>query len=168
MLYTRKGDGGTTCFFGCDQRFSKSSERAEALGAVDEINSLLGFCKVRAKGSNLKVNQPVVSLENILGQVQQDLFVVQAQLAGADKKISKEKIGYLEKIINGIEKEIPPIRNFIMSGGSELSALFDYSRAVARRIERRVLVLDEKIEKVDPLVIAYFKLKTKEETASYK
>ncbi len=49
MLYTRKGDKGDTSAFGCDQRFSKSSELAEALGAVDEINSLLVLIKIKAQ-----------------------------------------------------------------------------------------------------------------------
>ena len=53
MLYTRKGDGGTTKVLYCDQRLSKSSAIAEALGAVDELNSLLGFCKTQCQGESL-------------------------------------------------------------------------------------------------------------------
>lgn len=130
----------------------KSSELAEALGAVDEINSLLGFCKTKAKGLRFKVYGLRVS--SIIEQVQQDLFIIQANLAGADKKITQEKISYLEKIIDSAEKEMLPIKTFFLSGGTELSALFDYSRAIARRAERRVVKLSEK-DKLDPEILAY-------------
>ncbi len=53
MLYTRKGDDGTTKTFSCDQRISKSSSIAEALGALDETNSFLGLCKVRSQKEKL-------------------------------------------------------------------------------------------------------------------
>ncbi|MFH1608504.1 MAG: ATP:cob(I)alamin adenosyltransferase [Patescibacteria group bacterium] len=49
MLYTRKGDDGKTKTFGCDQRMSKSSKIAEALGTLDEANSFLGLCKIKSK-----------------------------------------------------------------------------------------------------------------------
>ena len=172
MLYTRKGDKGDTYFFGCNQRFSKSSELAEALGAVDEINSLLGLIKVKAQTLidadnkrinadkesaeiSIKISDISESLAEILEQVQQDLFIVQANLAGAkDKKITQEKIQYLEKIIDSAEKEMPPIKTFFLSGGTELSALFDYARAIARRAERRVVKLSEK-DKIDAEILAY-------------
>ena len=171
MLYTGKGDSGNTSFFNCDQRFSKSSEMAEALGSVDEINSLLGLCKVRTQiyADQTQINADTASarisakisgiresLVEIVGQVQQDLFIIQASLAGADKKITKEKILYLEKIIAEIEKELPEIKSFFVSGGTELAALLDYSRTVARRAERRVVELSEKEKnKVAPEILAY-------------
>jgi len=57
MLYTRKGDSGTTKTFGCDQRISKSSTIAEALGSLDEINSFLGLCKVKARKEKLLIGK---------------------------------------------------------------------------------------------------------------
>ncbi|MEK7552482.1 MAG: ATP:cob(I)alamin adenosyltransferase, partial [Patescibacteria group bacterium] len=65
-LYTRKGDGGTTKIFGCDQKLSKSSAVAEALGAMDELNSLLGFCKV--KSQKVKVKPKSLALVQVLEQ----------------------------------------------------------------------------------------------------
>ena len=153
MLYTRKGDKGDTSFLGCDQRFSKSSELAEALGAVDEINSLLGFLKEKSRNQPLDISNQ--NLAEIIEKIQQDIFIIQANLAGAkDKKIIPEKIQYLEKTIDAAEKEMPAIKTFFLSGGTELSALFDYSRAIARRAERQVVKLSEK-EKVDAEVPAY-------------
>ena len=83
MLYTRKGDGGTTKTFGCDQRISKSSAVAEALGAMDETNSYLGLCKVKAKESEFSVGE--ISFEKIVHDIQKNLFIVQAELAGGNR-----------------------------------------------------------------------------------
>ena len=150
MLYTRKGDKGTTKTFGCDQRISKSSAIAEALGSLDEINSLLGLCKVKChRGSNqglsLKTQtqgQSLVSV-SLLNDVQQTLFIIQAELAGAPKTVAKEKVKAVEKVIDKIEKKLPPIKTFFISGGTELATLFDFARTVARRAERRVVQVNE-------------------------
>ena len=145
MLYTRKGDGGTTKLFGCEQkRISKSSAVAEALGSLDEINSLLGLVKVKAKESTLAVkslgNEPVWQ---IIHQIQHNLFIVQAELAGADKHLTEAKVKRLEAVIDKIESELPPITSFFVSGGTELAATFDYARTIARRAERRVVKVVE-------------------------
>jgi cob(I)alamin adenosyltransferase len=136
MLFTGKGDGGTTTTFGCNQRIVKSSAVAEALGNVDEINSLLGVVKMTAKDAEA-IDGARYSL--ILDDVQQDLFIVQAELAGADKKMDENRVKKLEGVINDIEKELPPIKSFFVSGGTELAARCDFARTVARRAERRVV-----------------------------
>lgn len=138
MLYTRKGDKGDTYFFDSQgERFSKSSWRAEVLGVLDEINSLLGICKAKAKNVEIKIEGKTIA--EILEQVQQDLFIIQAALAGAPKEITQGKVDFLEKIIDSIEKELPPIKTFLLAGGTELSAYLDYARAVSRRAERRTI-----------------------------
>lgn len=154
MLYTRKGDKGDTYFFDSKDRFSKSGERAEALGALDELNSLLGICKVKAQNSDIKVQDQTIA--DILEGIQQNLFIVQAVLAGAPKEITQEKVDFLEKIIDSIEKELPEIKTFFLAGGTELSAFLDYSRAVARRTERRVIKYLEIGEiEVKPELLSY-------------
>ncbi len=135
MLYTRKGDRGTTRTFGCDQRISKSSAIAEALGSLDEINSFLGVLKVKSS----------LSFAEIIHNVQQKLFIIQAEVAGAKKTIEKKHIKEIEKIIDSAEKELPPIKTFFISGGTELAAMFDIARTIARRAERRVIGSDAKI-----------------------
>lgn len=156
MLYTREGDKGDTSAFGCDQRFLKSSELAEALGAVDEINSLLGVCKTKSGKIKIKISGKNLFLTKIVEEVQQHLFIIQASLAGADKKISKEKIEFLENIINKIEKYLPPVKSFFVPGGTELSALFDYARAVSRRTERKVVAFSGSgKDKIQPEILAY-------------
>ncbi|MHB8652113.1 MAG: cob(I)yrinic acid a,c-diamide adenosyltransferase [Minisyncoccota bacterium] len=141
MLYTRKGDGGDTGTFGCNQRMSKSSAVAEALGTLDEINSFLGVCKMKEQEKLVQVNGE--SFEAILHNVQQNLFTVQAEVAGADKHITDEKVKDVEAIIADIEKELPPIKTFFVSGGTELAASLDFARTLARRAERRVVAVAE-------------------------
>ena len=144
MLYTRKGDEGTTKTFGCDQRISKSSLIAEALGSLDEINSYLGLLKVKSENIFFQLPGNKISVSETVEQIQQDLFIIQAELAGSDKTISSEKVLWLESITDGIEKMLPPITTFFVSGGCELAVLSDISRTIARRAERRVVgVVDE-------------------------
>jgi cob(I)alamin adenosyltransferase len=147
MLYTRKGDGGTTKTFGRDQqRISKSSELPEALGTLDELNSFLGLAKVRAKeaqDSGVKVGSKTYTTSRILRDVQEILFIVQAEVAGAPKKVGKAKVTEVEKIVNTIEKELPPITSFSIAGGTELSAILDVARTLSRRAERRVVAVHE-------------------------
>jgi cob(I)alamin adenosyltransferase len=154
MLYSRKGDDGKTKIFGCDQSFAKSSIIAEALGSLDEINSYLGVCKVLAKESGFDVDSK--SFESLLGGMQQNLFIVQAEVAGADKAIEESKLKESEEIIDSIEKQLPPINTFFVSGGTELSANLDFARTLARKAERRVVAVHEegKIE-IDKNTLAY-------------
>jgi cob(I)alamin adenosyltransferase len=138
MLYTRKGDSGTTKTFGCTQRVSKGSRVAEALGTLDECNSFLGFCKARLKGGGIEWSICGKKVADIVHDMQETLFIAQAELAGAPKKISKIKVANLEKITDVIEKELPPIHSFFIPGATELGALFDVTRTISRRAEREV------------------------------
>lgn len=154
MLFTRKGDDGTTSTFGCDQRISKSSKVAEALGSLDEANSFLGLCKVLSSESEFKIAGN--SFESLVHTVQENLFIIQAELAGADKTIGEEKVRDIEDIVNTIEKELPTISTFFISGGTELAARFDVARTFARRAERRVIgVTEEGNQKVGKWTLAY-------------
>lgn len=118
--------------FGVCERFSKDSSVFEALGSVDELVSLLGVCFAKAVNDQ----NPISS---VVRAIQEDLFVIQAQLAGADKKIGAGHVLRLEREIAEIEKRLAPIVSFVIPGATELSALLDYARAVARRTERVVV-----------------------------
>ena len=132
MLYTGTGDDGMTKVFDCNQqKISKSSEVPEALGALDELNAFLGFVKVRATDSP--------RIGGAVREMQENLFIIQAEVAGADKHLAPEAVRKMEKIIGEIEKEIPPITGFSISGGTELSALLDVARTLTRRAERRMI-----------------------------
>jgi cob(I)alamin adenosyltransferase len=154
MLFTGKGDKGTTTTFGCDQRISKGSATAEALGTLDECNSFLGLCKVESERTGFSFE--TISFEELVHEIQENLFIIQAELAGAKKTITEEKLRDAEKIVNGIERELPPITSFFISGGTELAARFDVARTLARRAERRVVnVVDAKDGVVGQWSLAY-------------
>ena len=136
MLYTGKGDNGTTGLFGSAGRIEKSSAVAEALGSVDEINALLGVLKMEGAG---EVAVMGLDYHALLSDIQQDLFVIQAELAGADKKMESGRVTKLSSWVNAIEEELPPITSFFVSGGTTLGAMCDVARTVSRRAERRVV-----------------------------
>lgn len=141
MLYTRKGDNGTTKTFGCSGRVSKASLIAEALGASDEINSFLGLLKVKAKeipnASAFQISGNQFS--EITHWIQEGLFIVQAELAGANQSINEDRVKKVEEYTDTAEKLLPPITTFFISGGTEVAALCDISRTMIRNCERRVI-----------------------------
>jgi cob(I)alamin adenosyltransferase len=154
MLYTKNGDNGKTSIYGCDQKISKSSAITEALGSLDEINSFLGICKVKTKNVEYRILN--IEINEIIHKIQNNLFTIQAQVAGADKKIIEEDVLWLEKIILEIDKELPEIKTFLISGSTENSASFDFARTIARRAERRVVaVSEENITKIDEFTLSY-------------
>lgn len=134
MLYTRKGDTGTSGLFGTKVRLPKDSEVFEALGSVDELNSLLGVIRARTRGVSGEID---IAAE--IKQVQECLFITQAELAGADKSLAQKHIDAVEGTIGRIEGLIEKPHGFVISGATELSAMLDYARAVARRTERAVV-----------------------------
>jgi cob(I)alamin adenosyltransferase len=153
-LFTGKGDQGATKTFGCDQQMSKSSIVAEALGSLDEINSFLGLCKVASEKYRFVIANK--RFETIVHSLQQTLFMVQAQVAGFSTDIPGEKTKELEAIITACEKEMPPIKTFFISGGTELAAKFDFARTIARRAERRVVAVSEEGKvKIQPTTLAF-------------
>jgi len=163
MLYTRKGDTGTTKTYGCDQRISKSSAVAEALGALDEVNSFLGVVKVRAYvGEKVEVSGQTSdqtkragkspgkvfqvegrSFGDIVHGIQQTLFMIQAEVAGFPVQMTEAKVKEVEMYTDAAEKILPPIKTFFISGGTELAASLDVARTLARRAERRVVAVAE-------------------------
>jgi cob(I)alamin adenosyltransferase len=151
MLYTRRGDNGDTSLFGSGTRLPKDDARIEALGAVDELNSLLGFCKTKALLGGAQAKRDIAA---ILEEMQQNLFIVQAELGGAGRRLTQKHIAALEKIIDTTEKQLPPLHNFVLSGGTEFAAFLDYARAVARRAERRA-VAAHRLKPLSPHTLAY-------------
>lgn len=140
MLYTGKGDSGDTSLFGSSARIPKNSTRIRALGELDELNSWLGVCKTKADAELMRE----------LETVQQDLFIIQAELAGVPKSIEENKVKKLGARVEEIEKLLPAIHTFFLPGGSELAAHLDYARTLARRAERSVIS-----EKLDQFSLAY-------------
>lgn len=160
ILYTGLGDKGTTTLFHCDQgRISKSANIIEALGSLDELNAYLGVVKVYASQEKVKIEiskKNKVLFSDILNEIQQTLFIIQAEIAGSDMTVKKADLNKIEKIIACISETLPPITSFTVSGGSVLSAELDFSRTLARRCERRIVaVVDEGYRKVGNVTAAY-------------
>jgi cob(I)alamin adenosyltransferase len=150
-IYTRTGDtGGTSLFDGT--RTTKDDPRVDAYGEVDELNAWFGL--VRASGLDAALDAEVVHL-------QRDLFALGAQLADpADTlapRVSKAVIAdadveRLEQLIDRLETELPPLRRFILAGGTPAGAAIHVARTVCRRAERRMVALNPT---VDPVLIRY-------------
>jgi cob(I)alamin adenosyltransferase len=136
-LYTRTGDDGHTGLFG-GQRVEKDALRVEAYGTVDELNATLGLALAAA---------PHPELGDLLTRLQSRLFDLGSDLAcprpaqeAGDilegKRINDNDITGLERDIDAVSEALPPMRHFILPGGTELSARLHHARTVCRRAER--------------------------------
>lgn len=151
-IYTRTGDDGSTSLYG-GSRVSKGDPRVAAYGTIDETNSALGVA--RAQGLPPEVDE-------VLARVQQDLFVLGAELASgrnAQAKLGMDLIGQhdvarLEGEIDKAEAGLEPLRTFILPGGTAGAAALHLARTVARRAERELVYLREQAP-VRPEVVAY-------------
>lgn len=135
MYYTGKGDKGKTILFDVTKKISKKDLRIDILGTFDELNSYLGLCKALAKEGKLK------NITIDIGTIQNHLFSCQAKIAGAKKDVGDDFRDFLEQKIAEMEKSIPPIKNFIITGADTLSAHFDVARTITRRLERKIVWL---------------------------
>lgn len=151
-IYTRTGDGGQTDLLG-GGRVAKNNARLEACGSVDELNAWFGLVCCQS---------PDKEMAALLEQVQHRLFSVGTELAVVGpiepvfQKISDADVVALEQAIDRYEKSLPPLRVFILPGGSCAAARLHVARAVCRRAERRVIALrQEEPRAVSDLLIAY-------------
>ena len=138
-IYTKTGDDGSTGLIG-NKRVSKSNPRIIAYGAVDEINSALGVA--------LSLN-PDKDIRDLLVKIQNDLFVLGADLANSDLKntsnrITHDMVHFLEEQIDRLEKELSPITYFILPGGDPIASQMHLARAISRRAETCIVSLSEK------------------------
>jgi cob(I)alamin adenosyltransferase len=150
-IYTRTGDDGTTMLFG-GPRVPKYHLRVEAYGTVDELNSGLGLA--RAMG-------PQPDTDGWLHQIQQHLFYIGSDLATPmDAKtdhivrLDRESAVWLEGVIDEITDQLPPLKNFILPGGSPVAAQIHVARTVCRRAERITAYLAES-EEIGKYVLPY-------------
>jgi cob(I)alamin adenosyltransferase len=150
-IYTKTGDSGETSLFD-NTRVSKADARVDAYGEVDELNACLGAARAAALDADLSA---------VLEVIQQELFAIGARLADPSQRIAARvskadildaQIARLETTIDGFESELPPLRRFILPGGSAAGSLLHLARTVCRRAERRVIALPAP---VDPIVVIY-------------
>lgn len=153
-IYTRTGDDGDTALFG-GGRVGKDHPRVEAYGDVDELNAVLGVARAA---------DPMPRIDEILVSVQRDLFGLGALLATPDvermerqlakARIDAERLRELELAIDDCERELEPLRSFILPGGTSKAAALHLARTVCRRAERRVVTL-RRGEAIPELVVHY-------------
>ena len=150
-IYTKTGDSGTTSLVG-GKRVSKANQRVCAYGSVDELNSILGVLRAKLTDNSEKA---------IIFEIQNSLFAIGVLLAtpsGTDFpkgfEFKENWLDFLEENIDGIQKKLPEIKNFIIYGEDDLSALCHFCRSVARRTERDVIFLHEN-EEIDENLIKY-------------
>src|SRR3989344_5586705 len=112
-FFTGKGDGGTSKLFDSEpgQRVSKTSPVFETLGMLDELNSLVGWCKA-AVPKELEFEGR--KIRHVLHDVQDHLFTIQAEVAGAVKSIPLTSVEHLGVLINRIESSLPPVKSFLL------------------------------------------------------
>ena len=140
-IYTKTGDDGTTGLFG-GGRIKKASARVEAYGTVDELNAAIGVARANKLASDT---------DDILGQVQVDLFTLGAELAcvpGREAKLAmtlldREDIARLEAAIDASEEGLAALTQFVLPGGSAQASSLHVARTVCRRAERGVLGMDD-------------------------
>ena len=150
-IYTKTGDAGETGLF-AGGRVAKDHPRIEAFGTVDELNAAIGLARTA------DLPQPV---QDTLGRVQNELFNLGAELAtpkaSADvPRVQPAAIETLERAIDSLEGELPPLTQFILPGGTPAAGLLHLARGICRRSERRVVTLAaEPNESISPLVVQY-------------
>ena len=154
-VYTRGGDQGETSLSG-GERISKASLRLECYGTVDETNATLGLVIEALAGSAAGPH-----LVPILRRVQNELFNVGAELAAPAPerraklpRIEQRHIDALERDIDAVSGDLPPLRSFVLPGGGGPSAYLHLARTVCRRCERLVVALAA-AEDTSPLPVRY-------------
>jgi cob(I)alamin adenosyltransferase len=151
-IYTKTGDAGETSLLG-GARVPKDHVRVAAYGDVDETNAAMGAVRALAP--------PPLAL--LLFRIQKDLFAIGARLADptdrlvarrAKAAVTAAHVRRLEKAIDAREEELPPLRSFVLPGGTPTAALLHQARTVCRRAERSVVTLAREGH-VDPTIVVY-------------
>jgi cob(I)alamin adenosyltransferase len=146
-IYTRTGDAGQTSLFD-GSRVSKADARVDAYGEVDELSACLGVA--RATGLD-------PDLDALMVELQRDLLALGAQLADPAEKLAARVVkavvddagvARLEAAIDRFESDLPPLRRFILAGGTPSGAAIHLARTVCRRAERRIVSLRPPVDAV--------------------
>jgi cob(I)alamin adenosyltransferase len=150
-IYTKTGDKGMTSLIG-GTRISKDHLKIETYGTVDELNAWIGVLRDMPEN---------ISRKDILKEIQDRLFTLGADLAAEPEQTKKKipdlfdaDIALLEKEMDSMNEEIPPLRAFVLPGGHQSVSFAHVARTVCRRAERHVIRLSRE-EEVNPLIIKY-------------
>ena len=132
-IYTRTGDDGSTGL-GDGTRVHKDSTRVEAMGTVDELNAVIG----------IMLTEPLPeTIRTTLTRVQHDLFDLGGEICiPGHVMVKAERIAALEQTLDGLNDDLPPLKEFILPGGCRAAAYCHLARTVCRRAEREVIKLN--------------------------
>ena len=151
-IYTRTGDSGQTGLYG-GPRVRKDALRIEAYGTVDELNAVLGMARSFALPAGVDL---------LVQRLQNELFDVGAELASPEpatqgtQSVDAAKIAFLETAIDAHDQTLPPLKQFILPGGSSAAASLHFARTVCRRAERLVVTLSSiQDERISPSITVY-------------
>lgn len=158
-IYTRSGDAGETSLVG-GQRVSKDSRRIECYGTVDELNAFVGAARFSADEAALRESR-LAELGNKLRRVQHELFnlgsilaTLPADVHPKQARITDAEVLQLEREIDAANRELMPLRSFVLPGGSRLNVDLHVCRTVCRRAERLLISL-ARAEDAPPEAVRY-------------
>jgi cob(I)alamin adenosyltransferase len=175
-VYTRTGDAGDTALVG-GRRVPKDSARIEAYGTIDELNAVIGLARVfnaealregrsPSPRASSRRRPPARSqghlwLDGVLRRLQNELFDLGSELATPPDavyegmfRVGEAEVAGLERLIDECQKELVPLKSFVLPGGGRVGAFLHQARTVCRRAERRILALS-RAEPVGPHPIRY-------------
>lgn len=150
-IYTKTGDTGSTSLFG-GKRVSKAELRIETYGTVDELNAYVGL--VRDQEVNKKRRAELVEIQDRLFTIGSILATEPGNTKVKVPALSDTDVQFLEKAIDAMDTQLPPMRSFVLPGGHQSVSICHVARTVCRRAERLLIALDAQ-EKVEPLTIQY-------------
>ena len=150
-IYTRTGDDGSTSLLG-PGRVLKSDARVEAYGSVDELNATLGMA--RTCDAERWLDAELAALQARLFHVGAELAASTPEALAGLERIDDDDVAAIEASIDRLERDLPPLRSFVLPGGTTLGASLHLARTICRRAERRVVALARQ-GAVEPRLLRY-------------
>jgi cob(I)alamin adenosyltransferase len=158
-VYTRTGDKGETGLVG-GKRVPKDSQRIEAYGTIDELNSVVGLART-FNDEKTNVSEAHRFLDVILRQIQDELFDLGSELATPPDffqegmyRVGEREVKKIEQLIDECQKELEPLKSFVLPGGGKIGAYLHQCRTVCRRAEREILRLS-RVEELSEWPLKY-------------
>jgi len=150
-IYTKTGDTGKTALIG-GTRVPKYDERIEAYGTIDELKSWVGL--LRDKIADKRLTDVLIEIQDRLSTTESLLAQDESESSRSLPSLKESDIEFLEKEIDSMNKDLPPVKSFILPGGHESISITHITRTVCRRAERIIIKLNDSYP-VDPLIIKY-------------
>ncbi|HEV8343643.1 MAG TPA: cob(I)yrinic acid a,c-diamide adenosyltransferase [Candidatus Binatia bacterium] len=158
-IYTRAGDKGETSLVG-GKRVAKDGLRIEVYGTIDELNSVVGLAR-SFNEERLEESEAHRFLDGVLRKIQDELFDLGSEVAAPDDfsyegmyRVTEAEVKRIEEIIDECQKDLDPLKSFVLPGGGKIGAYLHQCRTVCRRAERELFRLS-RVEKVSDSLLRY-------------